>query len=857
MNSTYSSRNTIMQKLSTHTKQVRELNMTEPFQNLIPVSFVRINSIKDHFVCAQFFRFFIASVCWIMVLLFNPFSVSGQSKSKNLDLGYSSATYSGLSDNEFLKNWLILGPVKADETGKAPDEAGQRAFFDQDPLTSILVQSSKTLPKVKIGKTEYSWKPVKSESGVVDLVKLVGQFNYSSAYALAEIRMDAPAKVLMGVGSDDDIKIFLNGVLVHSNWIARGINPDDDIVSLDLKKGSNQILLKVQNIEQSWSFAIRKLGKDNLSKLLNESAGRGNFDNVKLLAENGADVNFQDNMGLTAYQSAAIRGRESVMNYLKERGAKTDLPMPPFSELVSNIFKSAQTGITSGVAVLVSKNGEIIYEKGFGYADVGNKVPVTPDTKFRIGSITKQFTASAILKLQEEGKISVTDKLSKFIPDFPRGDEVTIQHLLTHTSGIHSFTDRPGFMKFVTLPVTSQAVVDTIKTFKYDFNPGDRYLYNNSGFFLLGYIIEKISGKSLAEYFSDHFFKPLGMNNTSIYQTNLVLGNEAYGFSIENGKITKAQNWDMSWAGGAGAIYSTVKDLNTWNEAVFGGKVLKDESLKAAFTPLILNNKEKVDYGYGWSLQDIRGMKFISHSGGLNGFLSYLERQPENKITVVVLCNSTPPPDGIDPTSNAMTIAELMLWTDMAKQSSFASDLVVDEATLKSYVGRYDYGRGAVLIVNLDGKQLNAQMTGQPKFPIFPSSKNEFNWKVVEAKVKFVTDDKGNVTNVIHYQGGQEIVAKKLKEETPVTVNPSIFDKYIGKYDLGNQVFIEVSKDGDKLMIQGPNLPKYQLLPASETEYFAREVNIRLNFILNPEGKADSAILNAAGAEMTIQRMEE
>jgi CubicO group peptidase (beta-lactamase class C family) len=541
---------------------------------------------------------------------------------------------------------------------------------------------------------------------------------------------------------------------------------------------------------------------------------------------------------------------------LKAKGAKTDIPMPPFDRLVDKIFKNAQTGTTPGVSVLASQNGKIIYEKSFGYADVGNKVPVTSDTRIRIGSITKQFIATSILKLQEEGKLSVGDKLSRFIPDFPRGDEVTIQHLLTHTSGIHSFTDRPGFLRYVTLPITPSAMVDTIKVRPYDFNPGDRYLYNNSGFYLLGYIVEKISGKSLASYLKETFFKPLGMNKTGIYETKELLDNEAYGYSYENGKLIKAINWDMSWAGGAGAIYSTTKDLNTWNEAVFNGKVLSGESLKAAFTPIVLNDKQKIDYGYGWSLQDYRGIKFISHGGGLHGFLSFLERQPEKKVNVVVLCNSTPPPPGIDPTSNALLIAEYLLWSDMAKQSSFASDFSVDENTLKSYVGRYNYGQGAVLIVTLEGKQLYAQMTGQPNFPIFPSSKDEFNWKVVEAKIKFVTGEKGNVIHVIHNQGGQQIEAKKLKDEMPVAVNPSVFDNYVGKYDLGNNYLIVISKDADKLLMQGPNLPKCQLLPASEIEYFAREMNVRLIFKLN-EGKSESIIFNINGTEQPAKRVSE
>jgi CubicO group peptidase (beta-lactamase class C family) len=794
-------------------------------------------------------------IIFTAIVLVNMSSLQGQTKSTVSTPGYAEASYSGLSDNTFMKNWLVIGPVSIKGPGTTPDDKLQKAVFDKDELTSIVVKLKKELPPVKIGDTTFTWKPVTFENGIIDFVKLFGEHNFAVAYALAEIKMDAPAKILVSIGSDDGIKLFVNGLLVHTNWIGRENTPDDDILILDLKKGSNQVLVKIQNMEYDWSFCMRKPGKDILSSLLIASSGKGNLDNVKLLAENGADVNARDEMGLTAYQNASIRGREKVMEYLKEKGAMTDIPMPAFDKLVDQIFKSAQSGTTPGASVLVSQDGKIIYEKGFGYADVGNKVPVTSETKFRIGSITKQFIATCILKLQEEGKLSVQDKLSKYIPGFPRGDEVTLHHLLTHTSGIHSYTNRPGFLKYLTMPITSASLVDTIEAYPYDFNPGDRYQYNNSGFFLLGYILEKLSGKSLAVYLKETLFTPLGMNNTGIYETTAVLDHEAYGYTYLNDTLLKAFNWDMSWAGGAGALYSTTKDLYTWNEAVFNGKILSDASLKTAFTPVVLNNNEKFDYGYGWSLGDFRGNKFISHGGGLHGFQSYIERQPEKKVTVVVLCNSTPPPAGIDPTRNSLLIAEYLLWSDMAKQSSYASDISIDENTLRSYTGRYNYGQGAVLIVTLEGKQLMAQMTGQPNFPIFPASNDEFNWKVVEASIKFVKDDKGNVTHVIHTQGGMQLEAKKLKEENPVQVSASVFDKYLGKYDMGNNNLFEVTKDSDKLLIQLPGLPQYQLLPASETEFFLREINIRATFKANDAGKIDTVLLNVDGSEQQGKRV--
>lgn len=183
----------------------------------------------------------------------------------------------------------------------------------------------------------------------------------------------------------------------------------------------------------------------------------------------------------------------------------------------------------------------------------------------------------------------------------------------------------------------------------------------------------------------------------------------------------------------------------------------------------------------------------------------------------------------------------------------------VDENILKSYVGRYDFGQGGpglVLMVTLEGMQLYAQATGRPKRPIFPSSKNEFYCKEVEANMKFVTDEKGNVIYGIFNQNGQQIEAKKLIDETPVNVDPAVFDKYIGKYDAGENNTVVITKESNKLFAQGTNLPVYRLLPASETEYFLREVNARLMFKVSGD-KADSILINMGGNEITAIRLKE
>jgi len=511
--------------------------------------------------------------------------------------------------------------------------------------------------------------------------------------------------------------------------------------------------------------------------------------------------------------------------------------IPDLDNCISNIFKKLQIDTMPGASVLIAQKGDIIYQKGFGYADIEKKIPVTPDTKFKIGSVSKQFTAVAILKLQEEGKIKTDDKLSKYIPDFPRGDEVPIYQLLTHTSGIHDYNSTPGID--VTKPVTPQALLDIIKKLPYDFNPGERYLYNNSGYFILGYIVAQLSGKTLSEYLDETFFKPLGMENTGIYETNSVLNDEAQGYSMNGKTVKKADFQEMSWASGVGNIYSTTKDLYKWNEAIFNGKVLSNATSKTAFTQAVLKSGAKVDYGFGWFLITNRGFKFIQHSGGVSGFSAYLERQPENNLTVCVLLNSLPSPEGIQPILNGQAISEFILRDKMEKQN-IGVDTIVSETILKKYVGRYNYGKGMAMWVTLKDKQLFGQITMMEASPLTPISENEFYFKTRNAKIKFVTDTSSKVDRLFQYQNGEFYEATRLKDETPVNINPDFFDKLTGKYDFENNYVIEIIKENDKLFVLTPYMPKYELLPTSELDYFAMEVASKISFILNKEGKAES-----------------
>ena len=497
--------------------------------------------------------------------------------------------------------------------------------------------------------------------------------------------------------------------------------------------------------------------------------------------DHGVDLTTKSILGITAAQVAKMRGHDHLVELLVARGAPPPVPFDA-NDVMTAWLAERSVDSAPGIAALVARDGQVIWTGSCGMADLSHEIPITRSTKFRIGSITKQFTGAAILKLQEEGRLSVDDKLSKFMPDFPRGDEVTIHHLLTHTSGIKSYTSKPGFLDSAAAAATEQQMIDTFRDEPFDFDPGSKFAYNNSGYFLLGTIVAQVSGQSYGDYLHDAFFEPLGMHDTGVHASTAVLRHEATGYSYEQGKTTQALNWDMSQAGAAGSLYSTVDDLMRWNEGLFGGNVLKPDSLQAAFTPVELPSDEEpmMAYGYGWLMGTRRGLQTIGHSGGLQGWLSQITRYPAQNLTVVVLHNAMPPVPQLTPGEVSDWLADAFLWPEMKPHPHYEVDTSVDPATFTAYVGRYDY-LSAVMDIALDGTQLTAQLAGQPRFPIFPMGGDRFFWKVVDAQVEFLRNDEGQVVSVRHTQGGRTFVAKRLADQQEVNVAAEQLDRYVGQ----------------------------------------------------------------------------
>jgi len=297
--------------------------------------------------------------------------------------------------------------------------------------------------------------------------------------------------------------------------------------------------------------------------------------------------------------------------------------------------------------VLVADQGKVIYKKGFGMANMEWGIPNQPDTKHRLGSVTKQFTALLILQLVEQGKLKLDVPISTYLPDYPKatGDKITIHQLLTHTSGIPNYTSFPNFFKTTSLnPYSPEAFVKLFSDLPLEFTPGQKFAYSNSGYFLLGYIIEKVSGKTYEQCLQESIFTPLMMNNTGYDRHETILKNRASGYEKNGKNYINANYLDMSIPYSAGSMYSTVEDLYLWDQALYSDKLLSSKSRGLLFGSYITAGTGH--YGYGWIIDEITNgnpnekLQVIEHGGGINGFNTLISRVPSDK-TLVVLLNNT------------------------------------------------------------------------------------------------------------------------------------------------------------------------------------------------------------------------
>lgn len=423
----------------------------------------------------------------------------------------------------------------------------------------------------------------------------------------------------------------------------------------------------------------------------------------------------------------------------------------PDAARMDQIIRASSDSDAFSGSVLVARDGEILLDQGYGLANREWNIPNAGDTKFRLASVTKQFTAVSVLLLSERGLIDVDAPVKTYLPDAPATwDAVTVKDLLAHTSGIPNFTSFEDYAALATQPTTVTALIGRFRDLPLDFTPGEQFAYSNSGYVLLTAIIEKVSGQTYAEFVAANLFQPLGMADTGYDTHAAILPQRASGYTPTDDGVVNADYTDMTVPQGAGGLYSTTRDLLKWEQGLFGAKVLKAESLARLTTPN-LN-----DYALGLQVRTIDGRRVISHSGGIQGFNTFLGYDADARTTVVVLGNlngSAPDKIGADLMSLARGGTVILPGERQA--------IAVSGETLAAYAGVYEVTPGfGFTVVEADGK-LTAQATGQQASELFAESPDAFFLTVVDARIIFSRDAAGAVDGLVLHQGGHEIPARK------------------------------------------------------------------------------------------------
>jgi len=426
-------------------------------------------------------------------------------------------------------------------------------------------------------------------------------------------------------------------------------------------------------------------------------------------------------------------------------GIRATGPGDDLLQRLDRIFAEAYPPTGPGAAVIVLRDGKPILRKGYGLANVELSVPVAPEMVFRVGSVTKEFTSAAILKLVEAGKISLSDDVSRFLPDYPtRGRKITVEQLLSHTSGIRSFTDMPSWRAHMREDWTVSQSIAFFENEPFEFEPGTRFKYCNSGYDLLGAIVEKVSGKTYGDFVAETIFQPLGMLRTRYGAEAAIISGRAEGYVRTPEGIVNAPYISSSQAYAAGALMSNVDDLARWQAALDHDGFLSAESRRRMWTPAKLPDGTDTRYGLGWIIWKCEGHAVVEHGGAINGFLSANMRWPDDGIYVAVLSNSAGP-GAPDPRMLALRAASLTAGVPVDQRKAEARQ----PASLERYAGIYKDGDGEDWTVRLKGEHLEVEH-GSSTSPIFGSGAcaDCFFYRDHIAELRFQSGASGQVTTL-------------------------------------------------------------------------------------------------------------
>jgi CubicO group peptidase (beta-lactamase class C family) len=528
-------------------------------------------------------------------------------------------------------------------------------------------------------------------------------------------------------------------------------------------------------------------------------------------------------------------------------------------------------------AVLVADHGKVIYKKGFGPANMEWNIPNEPDTKFRLGSITKQFTAALILQLVEQGKIKLDGKVSDYLPDYRKdtGARMTIHQLLSHTSGVPNYTAQPGFLANVSRnPFKVDDFVKQYASGDLEFEPGSKFNYSNSGYFLLGDIIEKVTGKSYEQVLKENILDPLGMKNTGYDHYGTVLSKRAAGYIKTPNGYENAPYLDMTIPYAAGSLYSTAEDLFLWDQALYGDKILSAASKDLMFKPNLEN------YGYGFGIRKASlgpnkiAVPVIEHNGGINGFSTNIVRLVGDNRLIVLLDNTSQGRylDGI-----ALGITNILYDQPYESPKQSIAETLRPTATrdvaaaIKQYrelkasrTKDYDFREPELNTLGYQLLQMNKIAEAIEIFKLnveaYPNAANTYD-SLGEAylahgdKELAITNYKKAVELDPKNTNAARILASLTGAQKEVVIDSKLYQAYVGEYELAPNFVIAVTVEEGKLMAAATGQPKAELYPTSATEFFLKVVDAQVTFVKTEQGVVTQLILHQNGRNMPAKKI--
>lgn len=503
-------------------------------------------------------------------------------------------------------------------------------------------------------------------------------------------------------------------------------------------------------------------------------------------------------------------------------------------------------------SVLVAKKDRVLLNEGYGYADFTQNTLNKPGTSFAIGSVTKQFTAMAIMQLVEKNLINLEDKVSKYIPKLAQGELITVENLLTHTSGLVNYTELYEFFTMDPEDLIPMDMVDLIKDMPLEYTPGDGFKYSNTNYLLLGMIVENVSSMSLENYLDKNIFAPLKMKSTgTAYIDNKIQDATAYTGYLEVTPIDDSITLRKAY--GAGNLYSTVEDLYRWDRALNTEEIVKNETLDKIFNGYV-EVTDTVSYGYGWMLEDTEKGKEIYHGGNTLGFTSNIARYIDEDLSVIVLTNN----GYYDVESITKDLSSIVLKKEYNMPVGHDVIEIDNYDIYNKYEGKYHFLQGTYIEILRVEDSLFAQVTGQGAFEIFPRAIDDFFAKILDASISFVEED-GEVDMLVFKQLGMEIEcfrADSEEERQVADIDFAIYEEYIGEYEMAPGVIVTITTSENKIFAQLTGQESFEIFPMSEMEYFYKVVDATITFDKDDKGMVNSLILKQMGQEMAAQKIK-